>query len=109
MTDRPGPYLGDRSGAPLPPRALAGFVLAFVSVLLIGFFTYRLLEARSSAAERITKTLESIEQLQSLLSTVKDAETGQRGYLLTGSEQYLEPYTTARAQLPGWSSRCAQR
>ena len=101
MTDRPGPYLGDRSGAPLPPRALAGFVLAFVSVLLIGFFTYRLLEARSSAAERITKTLESIEQLQSLLSTVKDAETGQRGYLLTGSEQYLAPYTTARAQLPG--------
>ncbi|MEO7339151.1 MAG: CHASE3 domain-containing protein, partial [Caldimonas sp.] len=100
MADRPGPYPDRRSGPPLPPQALAGFVLAFVSVLLIAFVTYRLLESRSEAAERIARTLTSIEQLQSLLSIVKDAETGQRGYLLTASEQYLAPYAAARDALP---------
>ena len=36
--------------------------------------------------------------LISLLSALQDAETGQRGYLLTGEQPYLEPYTDARAQ-----------
>ena len=101
MTERSGPALDGRSIAALPPRALAGFVLAFVAVLLIGVFSFRLLEARSAAAERITKTLESIERMESLLSALKDAETGQRGYLLTGSETYLAPYSAARVEMPG--------
>jgi PAS domain S-box-containing protein len=39
--------------------------------------------------------------LSNVLSTLKDAETGQRGYLLTGDPAYLRPYTLARAQLAG--------
>jgi PAS domain S-box-containing protein len=34
-----------------------------------------------------------------LLSTLKDAETGQRGYLITGDPAYLEPYYAAWARL----------
>src|SRR5262249_14598251 len=41
-------------------------------------------------------------------SAVKDAETGQRGFLLTGSEDYLAPYNTARASLPSQISRLRQ-
>ncbi|MGZ5084176.1 MAG: CHASE3 domain-containing protein, partial [Usitatibacter sp.] len=33
--------------------------------------------------------------LEKVLSDAKDAETGQRGYLLTGNPRYLEPYDTA--------------
>ncbi|MDB6119191.1 MAG: domain S-box, partial [Verrucomicrobiaceae bacterium] len=33
--------------------------------------------------------------LEALLSTMKDAETGQRGFLLTGKEDYLDPYTNS--------------
>src|SRR4051812_47094416 len=36
-----------------------------------------------------------MDELDATLSTVKDAETGQRGFLLTGDEAYLEPYNTA--------------
>ena len=36
--------------------------------------------------------------VEDLLATMRDAETGQRGYLLTGHEQYLEPYNSAAAQ-----------
>src|SRR5262249_11176547 len=39
-------------------------------------------------------------QLEMLLSTLKDAESGQRGYLVTGDESYLQPYHAARARLP---------
>ena len=37
----------------------------------------------------------SLSDLNEILSVVIDAETGQRGYLLTGDESYLEPYETA--------------
>jgi signal transduction histidine kinase len=33
------------------------------------------------------------------MSTVKDAETGQRGYLITGDDTYLEPYNEASASI----------
>jgi signal transduction histidine kinase/DNA-binding response OmpR family regulator len=39
------------------------------------------------------------EDLLELSRALLDAETGQRGYLLTGETQYLEPYTRARATL----------
>ncbi|WP_293125565.1 CHASE3 domain-containing protein [Microcoleus sp. bin38.metabat.b11b12b14.051] len=38
-------------------------------------------------------------ELEATLSTLKDAETGQRGYLLTGEERYLEPYHAAIARI----------
>ena len=37
--------------------------------------------------------------LQETLSTLKDAETGQRGYLLTGQEQYLQPHDQAASRI----------
>jgi PAS domain S-box-containing protein len=40
-------------------------------------------------------------ELAMLRSTLTDAETGQRGYLLTGREDYLQPYEAARARLNG--------
>jgi CHASE3 domain sensor protein len=38
-------------------------------------------------------------ELQEALSTLKDAETGQRGYLLTGKDQYLVPHDQAVARI----------
>jgi CHASE3 domain sensor protein len=40
-----------------------------------------------------------IGELQETLSTLKDAETGQRGYLLTGKEKYLVPHAEAVARI----------
>src|SRR3990172_10964625 len=51
------------------------------------------------ATRRVEQTLVNIERLNALLSLLKDAETGQRGYLLTGAERYLEPYQDALAAL----------
>ena len=85
----------------MPPTALGAFLLAIAAVLLIAFLSYRSLQSRASTSERVAHTMSVMEQLQSLLSGLKDAETGQRGYLLTGSETYLEPYNLAKAAVPG--------
>jgi PAS domain S-box-containing protein len=43
---------------------------------------------------------EVIAQSEQLLSSLKDAETGQRGFVITGDEKYLEPYNVAVVRLP---------
>jgi signal transduction histidine kinase/CheY-like chemotaxis protein len=48
----------------------------------------------------VLRSLEVRAQLTRVLSLVQSAETGQRGYLLTGRETYLTPYHMAIEQLP---------
>jgi len=83
----------------LPIGTFAGFAVAFVAALVVAFVAWRSLADRSEAANRVSHSLELIAQAQALLSAVQDAETGQRGYLLTGAERYLEPYTASLGQL----------
>jgi signal transduction histidine kinase/CheY-like chemotaxis protein/CHASE3 domain sensor protein len=90
-----------QTGPPLPPLTLAGFVVAGVAVVSIALFSYAALLKRGSTAELVAHTQKVTEQQQFLFSSLKDAETGQRGFLLTGDERYLEPYTRAKAALPG--------
>ncbi len=49
----------------------------------------------------VRHSLEVRAQLTRVLSLVQSAETGQRGYLLTGQDLYLGPYRMALDQLPG--------
>src|SRR3954454_2323122 len=85
----------------LPPKTFAGFLAATVALFLISFLSYRSLESRSEASQRVTQTLEVTQQVTALMSSLKDAETGERGFLLTGADSFLEPYTAAVAALPG--------
>ncbi|CAN5709092.1 response regulator [soil metagenome] len=92
---------GPRSRKFLPASSIAGFLTAVAVVLLISYFSFKSLSESVRTGERVTSSLETIEQVQGILSILKDAETGQRGFLLTGQESYLEPYTRARSQIPG--------
>ena len=78
-----------------------GFGVASVILIIIGIVSYqsatRLIETNS----RVAQTQERLNQLEELLSQMKDAETGQRGYLLTGEERYLEPYQRALTSIDG--------
>src|SRR5438105_13688414 len=40
----------------------------------------------------VSRQSEVMRELELFVSALKDTETGQRGYLLTGDERYLEPY-----------------
>jgi signal transduction histidine kinase len=77
----------------LPLALMTALVLA-----VINESGYRnALGAQHSTAERVDAQAE----LQELQRRLLDAETAQRGYLLSGRESYLEPYDSALASLPG--------
>lgn len=82
----------------LPPKATIGFALAIAAVMLIAWFSYQALANRSVTAQRVQRSSDILVGLGEALSAMKDAETGQRGYLLSGEGRYLEPYTAARAE-----------
>lgn len=50
-----------------------------------------------ATANRVAHSIEIRERSERFLGHVRDAETGQRGYLLTGDERYLMPFTSGRA------------
>jgi len=53
-------------------------------------------------AGQVTHTHKVLEALAELLSTAKDAETGQRGFVITGNLGYLEPYHVAEGTITSW-------
>lgn len=74
----------------------AGFV-----VLMINIFISIWASDRASQFTTLTVADQQLKtSLYQLLSAAQDAETGQRGYLLTGDESYLEPYKAASENLP---------
>ncbi|MES1184942.1 MAG: CHASE3 domain-containing protein [Myxococcales bacterium] len=79
-------------------RKLAlGFAIAVLTVLVIGISGYRSTEHLIENDRWVTHTHEVRTKLADLLSFLKDGETGQRGFVITGDENFLEPY---RAALP---------
>ena len=73
-------------------RVAGGFGLASAILVLIGVISYQNTRILIDTKNQVQKTQEKINLLEELLSEMKDAETGQRGYILTGQESYLEPY-----------------
>lgn len=65
-----------------------------------GFLARQVEATRESMVMRAELAL-STRQLQSVLTLLQDAETGQRGLLLTNKPEYLEPYRHAVSELPG--------
>lgn len=80
---------------------IIGGMMAFAIMVVIAAATYLYIAANhlESDAHTIVQEQETLFLVSSLLSTVKDAETGQRGYVLTGDETYLEPYTQSRSRI----------
>jgi PAS domain S-box-containing protein len=77
----------------------AGFGITLVLVLINGLISYRNIFKLVENERIVRQSHQVIAVLEDTLSTLKDAETGQRGYLLTGQDQYLEPYNSAIAQI----------
>ncbi|MEH2118224.1 response regulator [Nostoc sp.] len=73
-------------------RVAGGFGLASAILVLIGVISYQNTRILINTKNQVQTTQEKINKLEELLSDMKDAETGQRGYVLTGQETYLEPY-----------------
>ena len=71
-------------------------VLAVIGLILINEASFR---SSSNAVAEMQEAQLTRGALDDLKQTILDAETGQRGYLLTGDERYLAPYTSAISQV----------
>jgi methyl-accepting chemotaxis protein len=80
-------------------RISFGYGLAVVLFLIIGFTSYRATNQLVDASEWREHSYQVISGLESLKASMIDAETGERGYLLTGDEGHLEPYRSALARV----------
>ena len=71
-------------------------VLAAFSLLTVNEVSFR---QSTAAVANIEQAQQTRSTLNKLMQNLLDAETGQRGYLLTGDVTYLQPYTSALGEI----------
>ena len=78
-----------------------GLASAILAILLVvtGLELRREFASAGALRAAVERSYDTRLQVQSVFSLLQDAETGQRGYIITGDERFLEPYDEALTQL----------
>lgn len=84
-------------GRYLIPALLAGAASLVAANAWFAFNSIRVLEQSQFWVQH---TYQVMMQVETIMSSAKDAETGERGYLITGQEELLAPYRQAVTVLP---------
>jgi CHASE3 domain sensor protein len=80
---------------------LLAIIIPMVALLFVGFIAYEN-TIQSIQHDTIDKRINLIiQRLEHLVSDVTDAETGQRGYIITDAPNYLQPYNYALRDIRG--------
>ncbi|MCS3675955.1 CHASE3 domain sensor protein, partial [Salinibacter ruber] len=77
-------------------KIISAFTATLVLMMALAWISYSSIGELRSTSHWVSHTHEVLGQLERVSSELKDAETGQRGYLITGEDRYLEPYNSAR-------------
>jgi signal transduction histidine kinase len=86
--------------------AAGAFAVALLVAVLGAAFV--LMERTRTSVSWVEHTFEVSDWLAALRGAVKDAETGQRGFLITADESYLEPYSEGLAKISPLIDRIRQ-
>ena len=76
----------------LKRNLLIGFGASLLILMISSIASLTSIRSLLNSAEQVRHTNEVVQKLEETISTMKDAETGQRGFLITGKEEFLEPY-----------------
>jgi methyl-accepting chemotaxis protein len=76
-----------------------GFVIILIMFIIVSIVTIQNTKRLHDAAVHVDHTYNVLEKIEKVSSDLKDAEIGQRGYLITGMQNYLEPYNAALGAL----------
>src|SRR4051812_28677288 len=87
---------------------LAGFTVLLFIVLANGYLTRRQLSDQLEKRRLMTHTTEVMLEISQIGSAIKDAETGQRGFLYTSDPRYLTPYLRAVASVASHREKLQQ-
>jgi len=72
-----------------------GFAIAVVFIVLLGVLVYNTTKVNMEDVKWVVHGNNVIDQVNEIMLALKDAETGQRGFIITGEDRYLEPYREA--------------
>jgi signal transduction histidine kinase len=75
-------------------------LIAAIIVFLNAWWAFRSVRTLAINASLVAYSWQVVHQVERVLGSAVDAETGERGYLISGMDGYLEPYTIARRELP---------
>ena len=92
----------------MDPLVSLGLTIVLIFFLISGAIAYFNIQTLRTDNQKIVHSHQVITTLDDVLSTMKDAETGQRGYLLTFKDRYLEPYSGALAAVGSQLDELAQ-
>lgn len=87
------------SGGRADKWAVFGLVIGIAFFIGAAALSYRNIQTVRASEDGIRRTHSVMIALDNVLAAMLDAETGQRGYLLTGREPYLEPYNAGVADV----------
>jgi signal transduction histidine kinase/CheY-like chemotaxis protein/CHASE3 domain sensor protein len=76
----------------LKSNLLIGLGLSLLILFMSSLASFISIKNLIQSSDQVKKSTDLIISTQLILSAIKDAETGQRGYLLTGNKVFLEPY-----------------
>jgi len=83
-------------------NTLTALLLGAIFVVIVNtWVAFRSVDGLLKSEDLVKHTLQVINQVELIMSAAKDAETGNRGFLITGDDNYLAPYTEAAKELPG--------
>ncbi|MGZ9733994.1 CHASE3 domain-containing protein [Flavobacterium sp. GNP002] len=72
------------------------FIISVAVIFFIGGITFKHITVLKKSSNYVSNSHEVNTELERLISFIKDAETGQRGYILTRDKQFLEPYLKSK-------------
>lgn len=79
--------------------ALIGLIMLLAILLANGFISYFNLRRIDQNVAKVAASHAVLDELKNVRICMIDAETGMRGYVLSGQREFLTPYTTARSSL----------
>lgn len=88
-------FLKQAQRVPITAKINIGLLSGLIILLVVGLISYTNMRSLTEALDLRRHNFELRIALEKWLADMLDAETGQRGFLLTGRDNYLEPYTRA--------------
>lgn len=109
MAVRISPIIGEDVDKSLDRRMLIGAGLLATLLTISGYVSYTNTRKLRDAAGRVTHTLEVLDLSGNLLRDLVDAQMAMRGFVITGDESFLEPYSAAEASLEGLHAQLREK
>lgn len=72
----------------------SGFVVVLAVFTVVAVVSYRNVGALDQNADQVTHTYEVLDEIDAVMTGLIDMETGMRGFVVTGVEEFLEPYVS---------------